>query len=134
MVPTYYFQIEQMPLTPNGKINRKMLPDPSNFLFSGSREFISPKNDIEVRLTRIWSEILGIEYEKISITDNFFRIGGNSLGAINAISKIKKEFKTNITVKEVFTNVTIEGIAKDITRKMWAIQDEKINDNIKITI
>ncbi len=76
MIPAYFIRVEKMPLTPNGKIDRKALPEPDNNLLT-EVEYIAPRNEIETKLAKIWSEILGIE--KVGVTANFFTIGGHSL-------------------------------------------------------
>ena len=66
-----------MPLTPNGKINRRALPDPDMSLMG--EEHIAPRNEIEKNLVDIWSDVLKIDQDKVGIHDNFFHLGGNSL-------------------------------------------------------
>ncbi|MCH7324065.1 non-ribosomal peptide synthetase, partial [Solibacillus sp. MA9] len=77
MVPSYFVQMEKMPLTPNGKLNRKVLPEPD--LEEITNDYEAPRNEMEEVLARIWCEVLKIE--KVGINDNFFEIGGHSLKA-----------------------------------------------------
>src|SRR5690606_25556659 len=85
MVPRFYIELEDLPLTRNGKVNYKELPEVN---FTVSKEFISPSNAIEKQLIDIWSSILQIDSEKISITHNFFELGGDSIKAITLQNKI----------------------------------------------
>ncbi|OUM67202.1 hypothetical protein PIROE2DRAFT_36510, partial [Piromyces sp. E2] len=100
MIPNYYKKINKIPLTPSGKLNRKLLPEPSlNDKIKDIYE--APKTNIEKTLCKIYSEIFNIDKNKIGITDNFFDLGGTSLIAIRMISKIHREFNINLKMKEI---------------------------------
>ena len=88
MVPNVLTKLKNLPLTPNGKLDRKALPLPE---FTKDNNHISPRNELEDKLCQIWSEVLGIEKEKIGINDDFFRLGGDSIIAIKVINKIAKD-------------------------------------------
>ncbi|NQY06558.1 MAG: amino acid adenylation domain-containing protein, partial [Flavobacteriaceae bacterium] len=112
MIPQYFMELESLPLTSNGKIDRKSLPK----LFIEDlveREYIAPSNEIERKLAEIWEEILGVE--KVGITNNFFELGGHSLKVTQLINKINKELQSSLTVKQVFISPTIKGLSKEIT-------------------
>jgi bacitracin synthase 3 len=113
MVPSYFVKLDKMPLTPNGKIDRKALPNPEGRI-SSDREYAAPTNDLERKLVQIWQDILGVE--KIGINDNFFELGGHSLKATIFIAKIHKELQVNFPLKDVFTISTIQAQAKYISR------------------
>ncbi|MBW9155187.1 non-ribosomal peptide synthase/polyketide synthase [Clostridium tagluense] len=110
MVPSYFMQLEKMPLTSNGKIDRKSLPEPNKDITFN--EYEAARNEIEERLVRIWSEVLGIE--KVGINDNFFELGGHSLKATVVISKIHKELNREMPLKELFKSPTIKELSKFI--------------------
>ncbi|MEN5378520.1 non-ribosomal peptide synthetase/type I polyketide synthase [Sphingobacterium kitahiroshimense] len=111
MVPSLFVEIENLPYTDNGKIDKLRLPFPSGGDFSSS-VFESPGNEIEERLCEIWKNLLGID--KISIHDDFFELGGHSLIAMRAITQIKHDFNVPIPLKSVFTLTTINQIANYI--------------------
>ena len=111
MVPSYFVQIEKVPLTPNGKIDRKVLPEPDIKLLD---DYIAPGNEEEKKLVEIWSEVLGIEKDIIGIDSNFFELGGHSVKAMTAISKIEKTMKVKLPMSEFFKMPTIMGQAKYI--------------------
>jgi len=111
MIPSYYIQVDEMPITVNGKINRKELIKNQEYIKIGS-EYILPQNKIEEILLEIWANIL--ERDDISINDNFFDLGGHSLKVTALISKIHKELDVKIPIKEIFNSPTIEGLAKYI--------------------
>jgi tyrocidine synthetase-3 len=111
MIPTYYMQIEEIPLNPNGKIHWKALPSPE---INVEGQYKAPGDEIETKLAEIWSEILGIEKDIISIDADFFRIGGHSLKANVLVSRIRKEFNAAVPLIEVFKNPFIESLAQYI--------------------
>ncbi|MCK4259562.1 MAG: non-ribosomal peptide synthase/polyketide synthase, partial [Halanaerobiales bacterium] len=110
MIPNYFVILEKMPLTPNGKIDRKALPEPD--LNNSGVQYVAPQNEIEEKLVEIWSEIL--DKEGIGISHNFFNLGGHSLKAASLVAKIHKELNVEVPLKEVFTNSTIKSLANYI--------------------
>ena len=112
MVPQYFVQLEKMPLTPNGKIDRKALPAPDGNLSIGV-EYEGPRNEVEEKLASIWGEVLGIE--QVGINDNFFELGGHSLKAVSLISKVNKELNVEMSLGEIFKLPTIKMFARYIT-------------------
>lgn len=109
MVPSYFIQLEKIPLTPNGKIDRKALPKPQ--MGSSMQEYVPPTDEVEKKLVRIWSEALGIEEDKVGIENDFFEIGGHSLSLVTMISSIHNEFGMQIPVTTIFENPSIKKIA-----------------------
>ncbi|WP_162034316.1 non-ribosomal peptide synthetase, partial [Chryseobacterium potabilaquae] len=85
MIPSVYVSLEKLPLTINGKLDRRALPEPN---FTGDKEYIAPTTALEKQLADIYSEVLGLPVESIGLHDDFFRLGGNSIMAIKLISKI----------------------------------------------
>ncbi|MFT8349159.1 amino acid adenylation domain-containing protein [Clostridium saccharoperbutylacetonicum] len=108
MIPSHIMQLESMPVNSNGKVERRAMPIPD--LSQRDVEFIKPRNEVELKLNNIWHQIFTMK--EISIKDNFFDIGGNSLTAVNLVSKIHKEFKRRIVVTDVFNKPTIEELAE----------------------
>ena len=110
MIPAYFVQLDKIPITPNGKLDRKKLPDPGP---TGTGErYVPPGNKIEEKLVAIWSEVLGIKKNTISIDDDFFRLGGHSLKAAILTAKIHKELNVKLPIAEIFRTPTIREIAK----------------------
>ncbi|EGO65810.1 non-ribosomal peptide synthetase [Acetonema longum] len=106
MVPPYFVQLDNMPLTPNGKIDRKALPEPAGRGIAGE-SYTAPRNDTDRRIQAVWQEILGIE--TIGIEDNFFMLGGNSIKAIQVVAKLALDFE--IGINDIFQNQTIRTLA-----------------------
>jgi acyl carrier protein len=110
MVPEYYIRMEGMPLTVNGKVDRKGLPEPEEA--GRGVDHASASNEWEERLVDIWSEVLGRSRETISVTANFFETGGNSLRAISLAAKINKAFEVNIPIVDIFKHTTIRKLSQ----------------------
>ncbi|MCV9951204.1 non-ribosomal peptide synthetase [Paenibacillus sp. BT-177] len=108
MIPSYFVQLERMPLTTNGKVDRKALPEPQGGLQTGV-EYVAPRNRTESQLVKIWEEVLG--YSGIGVLDNFFELGGHSLRATNLVSKIRKEMNVELPLRDVFRCMTVESMA-----------------------
>ncbi len=105
MVPTYFVQLQKFEHTPNGKIDRKKLPDPQ----ITKKELVSPKTALQRRILLIWKNILSID--EISIDDNFFEIGGDSLCALKLQLELMK-ININVEYGDIFKNNTIESLAE----------------------
>ncbi|WP_434954333.1 amino acid adenylation domain-containing protein, partial [Paenibacillus polymyxa] len=105
MIPSYVVQLEQMPLTPNGKIDRKALPAPEGSLQSGA-DYVAPRTWVEVKLAQIWQDVLGLT--QVGVKENFFEIGGHSLRATTLASKIHKELNKPLPLRSIFEAPTIE--------------------------
>ena len=114
MVPGHFVQLDEMPLTLNGKIDRKKLPDPEGLGMASGAEYIAPSNETEERLVAIWQEILG--RETVSIKDNFFNIGGHSLRATRLVSQVHKVFDVKLGLKDIFVTPVLEDQAKLIAQ------------------
>lgn len=108
MIPSNFVQLEKMPLTSNGKIDRKSLPQPDGKVNTGI-EYVPPTTEVEKKLVEIWTDVLSIQ--RIGIEDNFFELGGHSLKASLLVSKIHKELNTEIPLREVFKKPTIKELA-----------------------
>ncbi len=129
MIPTYFLQLDKLPLTANGKVDRKALPEPDGSITTGA-EYVAASNEIEEKLASIWSEVLGIE--KIGINDNFFELGGHSLKAMNVTSKIKKAIGIDIPLKELFTTPTIKQLSEYISNNEFGDQKATPDDIVLI--
>ncbi|TFV07231.1 amino acid adenylation domain-containing protein, partial [Bacillus stratosphericus] len=114
MIPAFFVQMEKMPLTPNGKIDRNSLAKQKKQLHT-ENEFVVSRNSVEEGLVDIWREILGVE--RVGVKDNFFDIGGHSLRATNLAAKINKKFKVDISLREIFSDPTIEQLATIIENR-----------------
>ncbi len=112
MVPAYYAPLETFPLTPNGKIDKRALPDPEVI---DKNNYVAPSNEIEMKLVEILGDILRLDKEVISIEKGFFDLGGDSLKAINLVSQIEKKFGTNIRLDYIFESPSIKHLSNAIS-------------------
>ncbi|NIM11557.1 MAG: AMP-binding protein, partial [Candidatus Aminicenantes bacterium] len=108
MIPPYFVKLDGIPFTSRGKVDRKRLPEPE---IGTLAEYSAPRGRMEEKLAELWSRILGIEYDRIGINDDFFALGGHSLRATILVSKIHKEFNIKIPLKEIFKTPNIRGIS-----------------------
>lgn len=109
MVPTAFMQLDKIPLTPNGKLNRKGLPKPQRQVSTKRR---APLDDIERTLVAIWQAILGSE--AIGVEDNFFHLGGHSLMATRVTSAIRDQMDVQLPIRVLFESPTVAGLAEVI--------------------
>ena len=111
MCPSIIQKIDTFPLNPNGKVDRKALPEPN---FSAQQHsYIAPRTKIEERMCEIWQEALSSE--RVGITDNFFKLGGHSLSATRLVARINQVFKITLPLKTFFTSPTVEALVEEIS-------------------
>ncbi|MCP5107020.1 MAG: amino acid adenylation domain-containing protein, partial [bacterium] len=116
MVPSFFVPLERIPLTANGKIDRKALPEPA---VSSRAVYAAPQNKVEEGLVEIWQEVLDIS--PIGVNDNFFELGGHSLRGLQIINSIHKMFNVRVPLEEIFRTNTIRGLGVYIKN---AVEDE----------
>ncbi len=124
MIPAYYVQLAEIPLLPNGKVDRKNLPEP---VFIATQAYQEPRHELDRRLQTIWTSVLfgnvlsedssAPPPKPIGIDDNFFHMGGHSLKIMNMAAKIHKELNLEIPVQELFTHPTIRVLANYINTR-----------------
>ena len=112
MVPDAFVTLDSLPLTPDGKVNRKALPAPDSSNIQLENNFVLPSNPTEEILATIWENVLGVE--KVGIHNNFFKLGGYSLLAIQVISRINQAFSVKITLRTMFEKPTIADLSDRI--------------------
>ncbi len=110
MVPGMLMYLDELPLTPNRKVDRRALPSPDLVREQAQKEFIAPQTEQEIALADIWKEVLKVE--TIGIRDNFFDLGGHSLQIVEILSKLKRRFEIEMSVVDLFQYVTIEALAE----------------------
>jgi acyl-coenzyme A synthetase/AMP-(fatty) acid ligase/acyl carrier protein len=108
MVPSIFVQLEAIPLTPNGKADRKALPEPDTTRPELDNAFIAPRTPIETKLAEIWAEVLRVE--RVGIRDNFFELGGDSILSLQIVAKANQT-GLKLTPKELFNHQTIAELA-----------------------
>lgn len=105
MVPSLLIRLDEMPLTPNGKVDKKALPKPN---VASAQTEIAPRNEIERDLVAIWQELLQVD--QVNIYDDFFQLGGHSLLATSFIAAVRKHFEIDLRIQDFFAFPTIAGL------------------------
>ncbi|ASZ13664.1 non-ribosomal peptide synthetase [Chitinophaga sp. MD30] len=124
MIPSYFIKIDTFPLTTNGKLNKKALPDPEIQIEKDS--YVPPANELQKSLVKIWAAVLAIDEEKIGIDTNFFELGGHSMDVINACNEINTAFNTNLSVATFFEFPLVSKMAKYLSGKVKEEEQENI--------
>ena len=117
MVPSAFVEMVEFPLTINGKLDHKAFPDPD--LQSAIEDYVSATSNIEKALVEIWQEILGLD--RVSLNDDFFKIGGDSILSIQVSSRIRQA-GFNCQVKEIFEHKTILKLSEHLSKKDFSTQ------------
>lgn len=112
MIPSSFIQLESMPLTPNGKVDRNALPAPEFSRSELASEYVAPRNEHEQKLVSIAQELLQID--TIGIHDNFFELGGHSLLATQFMSRIREQYNIELPLRVLFEKPTIAELTEDI--------------------
>ncbi|BAY09129.1 non-ribosomal peptide synthetase [Calothrix sp. NIES-2098] len=110
MIPAAFVMLDVLPLTSNGKVDRRALPVPDASSVSSSADYVAPRNPTEEILATIWAQILGLE--RVGINDNFFELGGHSLLATQVISRLRQALKVEIALRSLFAHPTIAELAQ----------------------
>ncbi|TQV86004.1 non-ribosomal peptide synthetase [Aliikangiella coralliicola] len=113
MVPVAFVSLESIPLTPNGKVNRRVL-EHMNVSLQSNQTYLAPRNEIEKQLVELWAEILNTEAETIGLNDNFFAVGGNSLNVITLATNIEKMMSCQFLPATLFKHNTIRDISQHL--------------------
>ncbi|MBD0259521.1 MAG: AMP-binding protein, partial [Cytophagales bacterium] len=121
-VPAQLVQLEKIPLTVNGKINRKLLSRSAGLELRSNVAFVAPRDAVEKELAEIWKKILN--KEAIGVKDNFFELGGHSLKVTQLIARMHKSFGVNLEMKSVFVYPTIEQLGQLIASRQRATYED----------
>jgi acyl carrier protein len=113
MLPNIYIKMDTMPTKASGKIDYMSLPDPE---FNTSTDSSLPRNEIESTIHNLYSKILKLPVNSIGVKDNFFRLGGNSITAVQLMHQLNDKFGTSVKVAEIFAYTTIESLANYIAQ------------------
>jgi amino acid adenylation domain-containing protein len=121
LMPSAFVVVQALPLTANGKVDRKALPAPD---FSSDIAYVAPRTETEARIAAIWASVLG--HDRIGINDNFFRLGGHSLRAVMALNQLRQSFDVEIGLEKAFALQTVAMLARhvDSLRPMPAIPSD----------
>ncbi|MDD1961411.1 non-ribosomal peptide synthase/polyketide synthase [Pseudomonas sp. 39004] len=119
MVPTHLLLLGKLPVTPNGKLDRKALPQPDASLLQG--EYVAPQSELEQQIAAIWADVLRLE--RVGLNDNFFELGGDSIVSLQVVSRARLQ-DIQFTPKELFQAQTVQGLAAVARRAASAVIDQ----------
>lgn len=129
MVPSIFVKLEALPLTANGKIDRRALPRLKTTMVQTAR-YTPPKTEIQQQLTQLWQKVLALE--KVGIHDNFFDLGGHSLLATQVVARIRRHFNIELPLSTLFQSSTIAQLAESLqatlSTKAEAAEQHPLNE------
>ncbi|MEG4453672.1 amino acid adenylation domain-containing protein [Microcoleus sp. N9_A1] len=124
MMPAAFVILESMPLTPNGKVDRRALPAaPSTLETETESSFVAPSNSVEEAIASIWCEVMGIE--RIGIHQNFFELGGHSLMAGQIVFRLGNQLSVDLSLRTLFLAPTIAGLATEVSKQLRGSDSEE---------
>ena len=127
MLPAYFIRLDRLPLTSNGKVDRQALPALAYKNIQPAHDFVGPRTETEKALAAIWRDLLVVE--NIGINDDFFDLGGQSLVAIKAVSRVRDVFGVDLPLRNLFERPTVAGLAEVIDGLSWVAKTQApIND------
>ncbi|MDT5296661.1 MAG: hypothetical protein QOJ76_3541, partial [Acidobacteriota bacterium] len=109
MIPSVFVALDEMPLTANGKVNRRALPAPAQVHPDAGASRVAPRTPVEEGLAGIWAQLLGLD--AVGIYDNFFELGGHSLLATQLVSHVRETFKVELPLRSIFESPTVAELA-----------------------
>jgi amino acid adenylation domain-containing protein len=112
MVPSAFVALDSMPLTPNGKLNRRALPPPDQSRPALAQLYVAPSTPVEEALARIWAGVLGLD--RVGVNDNFFELGGHSLLATQVLARVRESFPAELPLHSLFEEPTVARLAQTI--------------------
>ncbi|MGE3267196.1 MAG: amino acid adenylation domain-containing protein [Chloroflexota bacterium] len=130
MVPTAILLLSNLPLNANGKIERGALPSPALAAPGECAPVITPSNAVEAQLVQLWEQLLDVS--RVSITDNFFSLGGHSLLVVQLLAEIAKRFGTKVSLASFFQNATIQDLARTIANGQTTAEDAAFSSLVPI--
>jgi thioesterase domain-containing protein len=132
MLPSAFVLLDKFPLTPNGKIDRRALPEPDRADRVISREFASLQTPTEATLARLWGDVLGLK--QIGRHDNFFELGGHSLLATQLVTRIRQTFQIDLSLRRLFETPTLSAVADFIDYTQTGTEHVTISVEKHLTI
>ncbi|GEM_PF-849118 len=115
MIPAVFISLQNIPLTPNGKVDRKALPAPDPHRPQLESVYVAPKGELESILAKIWTQLLNID--QVGIYDNFFDLGGNSLLVLRVVSQLKDQLNIDVGITKIFQYPTINDLAQYLSQQ-----------------
>jgi acyl carrier protein len=115
MVPSGWVVLDELPWTPNGKVDRTRLPV-DGVVEGVAAGFVAPESDVERRVAVVWQDLL--EAPRVGLADNFFDLGGHSLLVARMVDELRREFGVDIPIRDVFLDATVAAVAASVERAL----------------
>lgn len=130
MIPSYFVQLDQLPVTINGKVNRKLLPEPEIIGTELEVPIELPEDETQEILVKVWCEVLGLQ--QVGIHNNYYSLGGDSIKAIQISSKLR-DYNLKVAIRDLLQHQTIEELSKYVTRTDLKTSQEMVTGQVKLT-
>jgi acyl carrier protein len=124
--------MQSLPLTANGKIDRKNLPDLDQDEAGAQQAYVAPRNPTEEKIARLWKDLLGVE--QVGVYDNFFNLGGNSLNASLLLHRIHDVFEIELMLSQLFEATTIADVAAIVEQKIMEELDSMSDEDAEAIV
>ena len=118
MIPSAFVVLDELPLTSNGKVDRRALPAPGQERDENESEYVAPRTPVEEIVAGICASVLNLD--RVGVTDNFFELGGHSLLAAQVISRVRETFRVELSLRKLFLMPTAEGLAQNVEEALRA--------------
>jgi len=128
MLPWAFVLLEALPLTSNGKVDRRALPTPDESSFAQGADFVAPRTPTEEQLAAIWAELLGLP--QVGVTDNFFALGGHSLLAVRVLLRVQERFQVELPLSTLFEAPTIAELVLKLVQSQATQMDDNLLDQL----
>ena len=122
MMPATFMVLDQLPLAPNGKVDRGALPKPDITRSQLDHPFVAPRNPLEATLAQIWCDVLGLE--KIGVHDNFLQLGGDSIKALETVARVVSRLQVKIPIHHLLRQGTVEKMAEMVNQAHFKKSEE----------
>ncbi|MFJ5534653.1 non-ribosomal peptide synthase/polyketide synthase [Streptomyces sp. NPDC093261] len=129
MVPSVFVLLERLPITPNGKIDRRALPDPGPTATGGAPR-TAPRTDTERRIARIWADVLGVA--EVGADDNFFQLGGDSILSMQVVSRLRRD-GLHVVTRDLFAHQTVAELATAVRAAPQGSADGPVTGEVPLT-
>ena len=112
MMPSFFVKLDSMPLTANGKADRKALPNPYDVQPESEEHYVMPRTPLEQKIAEIWKQVIGMD--RVGVHDNFFDLGGHSLLATKVVMRLREAFQIELPVRCLFESPTVESLTRTV--------------------
>jgi amino acid adenylation domain-containing protein len=125
MIPSRFIRLDRLPLLPNGKTDRKSLPEPDSAEDDVADSFVAPRTPIETLVAESWRDVLKLE--RVGIHDDFFMLGGDSLRAAQIVARLRKNLAVSASFTSIFQNRTVESFSLHLLRQLQRFSNQTTN-------